>query len=101
MLHNTKGYPQYTGIYREKERKSMVQITLRCCTCGERKNVEVDRAPAFGFEFYKVIQDAGWYPVLDMNYDRTLCFCVEDCMKKQLTKAGTIRKRLISCPKEQ
>ncbi len=78
----------------------MVQITLRCCTCGEEKDVVVNQAPTFGFEIFQITKEAGWYPVLDINYGRTLCFCGEECMKKQLTKAGTIRKRLIACPKD-
>jgi len=78
----------------------MVQIKLRCCTCGAEKDVVVNQAPTFGFEIYQVAQEAGWYPVIDMYYGRTLCFCEEACMKKQLTKAGAIRKRLISCPKD-
>ena len=79
----------------------MIQITLKCCTCGATKDVVITQSPSFGFEFYKIIQDSGWYPVLDMRYGRSLCFCDEECMKKQLTKSGSIRKRLIYCPKAQ
>lgn len=79
----------------------MVRITLKCCTCGEAKNVIVSQQPAFGFEFYKIVKEAGWYPILDTNYGRTLCFCGEKCMKKQLTKQGHIRKRLVPCQKDR
>lgn len=63
----------------------MIQITLKCCTCGATKDVVITQSPGFGFEFYKIIQDSGWYPVLDMRYG----------------KSGSIRKRLIYCPKAQ
>lgn len=78
-----------------------MQISLKCCTCGATKDIVVTQQPSFGFEFYKIVQESGWYPVLDMNYGRTLCFCDEGCMKKQLTKRGHLRKRLIRCEKEQ
>lgn len=78
----------------------MNQITLKCCTCDEIKDIIVQRKPEFGFEFYGMISKSGWYPVLDLNYSRTLCFCSEECYKKQLTKSGLVRKRLLHIPKE-
>lgn len=73
----------------------MVQITLECCTCGKAIDVDISKPPVFGFELYDIAKNANWFPILDMNYGRTLIFCCEECMKKQLTKKGTIRKRLI------
>jgi len=75
-----------------------MQITLQCCTCGAKRDVAVDHPPAFGFELYQIAREAGWHPSMDTNHGRTLCFCSVECMKKQLTKAGTFRKRLIACP---
>ena len=75
-------------------------MRIRCCTCGDMKTISVTRQPEFSFEFYPVIKEAGWFPALDLNYGRTLCFCSEQCYKKQLTKKGIIRKRLIHVEKE-
>ena len=77
----------------------MVEITLQCCTCGEKLPVVVSSEPRFGFELYEIAGNAGWKPALDMNYGRTLVFCGDDCLKKQLTKGGLFRKRLISSQK--
>ena len=79
----------------------MTPITMQCCTCGEEKTVGINAPIRFGFELFGVAKEAGWFPVIDMNYYRTLLFCCEDCMKKQLTKAGTIRKRLVKAQKIQ
>lgn len=76
----------------------MSEITLKCCTCGTEKTVFAN-PPTFGFEFYEIAKNAGFYPIIDLNFGRTLCFCDEDCMKKQLTKKGYIRKRLIHAEK--
>lgn len=78
----------------------MKQITLKCCTCGETKEIIVQQNPQFGFEFYGMISESGWYPILDLNYRRTLCFCSKRCYEKQLTKSGTVRKRLLHVQKE-
>lgn len=78
----------------------MKHIKLKCCTCGETKEIIVEREPRFGFEFHEIVKNAGWYPAFDLNNCRTLCFCEKDCYKKQLTKSGTIRKRLLYIPKE-
>lgn len=77
----------------------MTQITLKCCTCGETKDIAVTQKPEFSFEFYGMVAEAGWHPVLDLNYGRTLCFCSKECHEKQLTKSGVIRKRLLCIPK--
>lgn len=77
----------------------MTKITLCCCTCGKQKEALVAKPPMFAFELYKIAEEAGWHAILDMNYGRALCFCSEECKKKQFTKAGTIRKRLIHWPK--
>lgn len=72
-----------------------MKIALKCCTCGSEKEVEVMNLPQFGFELAKMAQDSGWKGAIDFNYGRVLVFCGEDCYKAQLTKAGTIRKRLL------
>lgn len=74
-------------------------ITLRCCTCDAEKEVILDKPPELGFEFFEVVKNAGWYPVLDFGYCRSLCFCSKECAQKQVTKAGTIRKRLVKAKK--
>lgn len=66
----------------------MSVIGLKCCTCGDTKIISVTRQLEFSFEFYSAIKEAAWFPVLDLNYGRTLCFCSENCYKKQLTKKG-------------
>ena len=76
-------------------------ITLRCCTCGNAVQVELNRKPEFGFELYCVALKAGWKPAIDLNFGRTLVFCSDECYKAQLTKGGYIRKRLIHKPKEE
>lgn len=76
----------------------MKQITLKCCTCGTTKDIVVTQAPTFGFEVYSIAKAAGWQPLSDTANGRTLCFCSETCMKKQLTKGGFVRKRLLHCP---
>ena len=75
-------------------------VNLRCCTCGQEKSVDINKPITFGFELYDIAKQAGLYPVIDMNYSRTLIFCSKECMEKQLTKGGYIRKRLISVKKE-
>lgn len=79
----------------------MVPITLKCSTCGEEKDIYISNSITFGFELYDIAKKAGWYPVIDMNYSRTLVFCCKDCMKKQLTKGGYIRKNLIKAEKNK
>lgn len=77
-----------------------VPITLLCPTCGKEQGLIITRQILFGFELCKIAKDAGWYPIIDFNYNRTIVFCHEDCYKKQLTKKGTIRRRLIRASKE-
>lgn len=78
-----------------------IPITLVCCTCGDALHLEITRHITFGYELYKITQDAGWYPVIDTGYSRTLVFCSENCYKKQLKKNGQLRKRLIKAKKEE
>ena len=73
----------------------MEQIALKCCTCGKTEPVTVEHKPECSFEFYKIVQDAKWTPVLDLNFGRTLCFCSLECRDMQMTKKGYIRKHLI------
>lgn len=76
-------------------------ITLRCCTCGGTKQVEVDREPAFGFELMQIASDAGWCPAIDLYYGRTLVFCTKECEAPQITKQGHFRKYLVHKSKEE
>lgn len=78
-----------------------VPITLVCATCGRAQGLEITKSIEFGFELCKIAKDAGWYPVIDFNFNRTIVFCCEDCYKKQLTKSGRLRKRLIKIKMEE
>lgn len=78
----------------------MTQINVKCCTCGRTKSVSVSQMSDGVSGVYTIIKSAGMLPVSDCRNSRMLCFCDNDCMQKQLTKAGTIRKRLLHVPKD-
>lgn len=78
----------------------MPGIVIECATCQEKIGLEVSRIPQFGFELFDIASKADWFPVMDMGHSRVVVFCCDDCYKKQLTKKGTLRARLLKIPKE-
>ena len=77
----------------------IVSFVLVCCTCDKKNEVIATKAPSFGFELYSIVKDAGWTPAYDNRWGRVLVFCSDECCKKQLTKGGWFRKRLIQVKK--
>lgn len=77
----------------------MIEVVLKCCTCEEEKNTVATNPPQTGLDYASIIKGAGWRPVFDPIYNRLLCFCCAECERKQRTKSGGFRERLIHIPK--
>ena len=67
-------------------------IILACWSCGTKQGVEVSQKPYFAYELALIARDVGWVGVLDPAHSRSLVFCSDECLQKQLKKDGTIRK---------
>lgn len=66
---------------------------LVCWSCGERREIEVEREPRFAYEVASWANDVGWVGILDMERSRSLVFCSDACLNRQRTKDGRIRVR--------
>lgn len=73
----------------------MVKLTLVCWSCGNKIDIEVEQPPMFAFELADMANKNGMLGVIDYNYNRSLVFCDQKCLDKQLTKKGYIRFRPI------
>jgi hypothetical protein len=66
-------------------------VTLVCWTCGRKKAIETDGPPQLAVQLVSWAIDVGWLGTIDMDHNRGLVFCSEDCRDAAKTKTGSFR----------